>query len=172
MISLFKKKRFCSLASSSRRLALRTLAKTFLPWHSSSGVVTAAKQRQAPFFILAAKGVACRRETRGCLALSRVPRSLRLLQGAGARVNRSIRAGGFLELAELIDLQLCPRGTQLRSSSGIPWLESLIAEYGLQGADVHIGAALHLGDAAWLMRGGMRVRVGGAKRKVPRLRSG
>ena len=61
----------------------------------------------------------------------RLPRSLRRL--GQFRLAISIRPGGFLELAELIDLHLA------------------IGEHGfnlqrLQSADVHIGAALHLGD--------------------------
>jgi hypothetical protein len=53
----------------------------------------------------------------------------------------SIRAGGFLELAELIDLHLAlgEHGFDLQ-------LASHGADHGLQSTDVHIGAALHLGD--------------------------
>jgi hypothetical protein len=46
----------------------------------------------------------------------------------------------------LVHLAVGEYGFRLRASAGLPWLESLIAEYGLQGADVHIGAARHLGD--------------------------
>jgi hypothetical protein len=52
----------------------------------------------------------------------------------------SIGPGGFLELAELIDLRL-PRGTRFDLQ-----LASHGSNHGLQSADVHIGAALHLGD--------------------------
>ena len=53
----------------------------------------------------------------------------------------SIRPGGFLELAELIDLNpaLGEHGFNLQ-------LASHGSNHGLQSADVHIGAALHLGD--------------------------
>jgi hypothetical protein len=53
----------------------------------------------------------------------------------------SIRPGGFLELAELIDFHLAvgEHGFNLQ-------LASHGSNHGLQSADVHIGAALHLGD--------------------------
>jgi hypothetical protein len=56
-------------------------------------------------------------------------------------VAHSSRPGGFLELAELIDLHLAlgEDGFDLQ-------LASHGSNHGLQSADVHIGAALHLGD--------------------------
>ena len=60
---------------------------------------------------------------------------------ADGAVLLSIRPGGFLELAELIDLHpaLGEHGFNLQ-------LPSHGSNHGLQSADVHIGAALHLGD--------------------------
>ena len=94
--------------------------------------------------------------------------------GTTSPFSPSIRAGGFLELAELIDLHLAlgEHGFNLQ-------LASHGSNHGLQRADVHIGAALHLGDRGLVdaeqvvaERENVGVRVGGARRRVPRLRSG